>query len=108
MGPDFWAALVTESIKAAAVVVAALITVGIPAWRKLRRVDAQVSNDHGTNLRDDVDRAVDAATRAGAVATRAAETSDENREWIGSLALEVRRLSNTLERRRRWPWSTAR
>jgi hypothetical protein len=111
MTPEFWQAVIVESIKATATVLVAVATVGLPLLRRLRRVrdDAaagrhaaeqardQVQNDHDTNLRDDVDQLT------GKVAA--------NTHAIGAVAVELRRVVDVVERidrraarRMRWPW----
>lgn len=121
MGPDDWTALLTEGIKGAAAVLVATIGVGWPVWRRLGRIKGtaeetrqvaeqareQVKNDHGTNLRDDVDQLDGKVVQLGDEMKAVRKASDLNREWIGSLAGEVRRLTEAIERDRRprrvWP-----
>lgn len=103
MTPDVLTTALVELIKASAAVVVAAVTVGLPVWLKLRGIGRQVdetrdqvSNDHTTNLRDDVDE-----LRAQLDDVRSEIT--QNKDWIGSLALEVRRVGEHLEGRpRRW------
>jgi HAMP domain-containing protein len=117
MTPEAWQVVIVESIKAVSVVLVAVVTVGLPLLRRLRRVRddvaagrhaaeqtrEQVQNDHSTNLRDDVD---DLAGKVDAVVRTAAS----NTQAIGAVALEVRKLVDVVERidrresRRRWPW----
>lgn len=134
MDADFWQAVIVEGIKAAAAILVAVVGVGVPILRRLRRVrdDAsagrhaaeqareQVKNDHGTNLRDDVDdlhsdvrelRGYAKQNRESAAA--AARDAAAAVQASGAVAVELRRLAEVVERlerrgltaRRRWPWS---
>jgi arginine/lysine/ornithine decarboxylase len=119
MTPEFWQAVLVESITGAAAVAVAVATVGIPAWRRLGRIKAdaaatravatqardQVKNDHGTNLRDDLD-GVHASVRelhryasqnreAAAAAARDAAAAVQA---SGSVAVELRRLGEVVDR----------
>ncbi len=101
-------AVVVEVIRQGGTVLVALLglvgVVGVPTWRRLGKIKRaaeathreaitareQVKNDHGTNLRDDVDaviRTVYDLERQQAATHNA----------VGAVALEVRKLSEQLE-----------
>jgi hypothetical protein len=128
MSADFWQAVIVEGIKAAAAIMVAVLGLGYPVLRRLRKLNAtadetrtaavqareQVKNDHGSNLRDDVDDLHDDvrtlhryASENRTAAQTAAEMATANQQAIGAVAVEVRRLAEAFERsggrrRRRW------
>jgi hypothetical protein len=128
MSADFWQAVIVEGIKAAAAIMVAVLGLGYPVLRRLRKLNAtadetrtaavqareQVKNDHGSNLRDDVDDLHDDvrtlhryASENRAAAQTAAEMATANQQAIGAVAVELRRLAEAVERaggrrRRRW------
>lgn len=107
------ATVVTAVVQGAAAVLASAVAVGIPLlWRELRRVGRdvaqareQVKNDHGTNLRDDLDgltRQTGANTEAIA---RLEQQGAATHHATGAVALEVRKLTEQLghgRRQSRW------
>jgi hypothetical protein len=119
MTPEFWQAVLVESIKGAAAVAVAVATVGIPAWRRLGRIKAdaaatravatqardQVKNDHSTNLRDDLDALHSDvrelrgyATKNRDAAASAARAAEAAVQASGSVAVELRRLAESVDR----------
>lgn len=124
MTPEFWQAVLVESIKGAAAVSVAVVGVGIPAWRRLGRIKTaaeqtkvvaeqareQVKNDHGSNLRDDLDDLHDDvrelrgyAAENRKAAREAAELGVANQQAIGAVAVEVKKLVEAVERGRPAP-----
>ncbi len=113
MTADVTPAIVVEVIRQGGTVLVALLglvgVVGVPTWRRLGKIKRaaeathreaitareQVKNDHGTNLRDDVDRALEGVAHAR-------KMSQSNQAAIVALAAEVKHLTAGCARRRSW------
>lgn len=114
MTPQEWSEAIGLSIVAAAVVLVAIITAGrkvLAAWRellveratveaagKLAKIEEQVVNSHGTNLRNDLDKANRNAADALAEARLAKESAHRTESLVKDLVVTLRSTEHSVER----------
>ena len=74
-------------------VVAALVS-----RRDMGAIKAQVQNTHTSNLREDLDTAVESATTASAAATLASDSAHRTERYVEDLNKSIRAIEHSLDR----------